>query len=291
MISSIDKRNHREHVMPPALERAHSYAAKVLQENEISMVEFARQRGAQRIERHRAYVAKRTAQFEAEDTPQEKQDRKLAEVLEAILLEQTELADWLGSNTNTLKTSKYDDIANGVDLVFEYSDAERASHSAAAIDATYSVLGVSKKMREVRTRIAHRNLAPIEYFKSEALKIQGSIDQVPKLILGMERERALELAGRWVQMKDGRLSKKSFAEDPVRLLLLQQIEMQVEAFRAYAAEVGNDDAAIAYSRIRALVSNAKENIPAEALQMRHYEKDAIARAIAQECQTMHATRP
>ncbi|MEK7120983.1 MAG: hypothetical protein AAB840_02730, partial [Patescibacteria group bacterium] len=59
---------------------------------------------------------------------------KLGTILEAIVVEEGELANWFGENTTTIVPSRFDDIRNGIDCIVEFDEGENsASHLALGI--------------------------------------------------------------------------------------------------------------------------------------------------------------
>src|SRR5687767_1508774 len=103
----------------PFLGTAHEKAVKVLEDSSIEMEDFQDLYGTGNIRRDSEYVALREKQFQETDTADDIEQKKLADILEAILIERMELDNWLGPNAETFKTSKYDDIHNGVDSIVE----------------------------------------------------------------------------------------------------------------------------------------------------------------------------
>src|ERR1700741_46140 len=97
----------------PFLDPAHEKAIKILENSSINVKDFQDLYGEENIKKDSEYVSNLEKRFKETNSPEELEQKKLANILEAILLERMELDNWLGPNAETFKTSKYDDIHNG----------------------------------------------------------------------------------------------------------------------------------------------------------------------------------
>ena len=86
--------------------------------------------------------------------------------------------------------------------------------------------------------------------------MRGELKNIPKIILGVEYEKALHLAHTWLSVKDGRLPRDSFARNPIRGHLLHEMQTQIEGFKNFALSSKNTVAASAYERASLLLTNA-----------------------------------
>ncbi len=180
-------------------------------------------------------------------------DKVAADILEGIIYEQIELADWFGPHAHTLKTSEYDDIKNGVDLVVELNEPERgSSHLALGVDATYGTRTIAKKFERIKRDIERDTLARIKYFESSDGRFKGALSQVPRVVLGVERDTILSLARLWTEKKN-----KELGAHPIQELLIKQTRSQLVAFREYARKCGSREAERAFEHALALVSEIK----------------------------------
>src|SRR3989344_6211954 len=78
-------------------------------------------------EKDKKYVAEMEQKFAKNSSPDKQESLKLATIFEAIVHQHAELSDWLGPNASTIKTSKYDDIKNGVDSIVEIKEGEKSA--------------------------------------------------------------------------------------------------------------------------------------------------------------------
>lgn len=169
----------------------------------------------------------------AQDTPEQLRARKFAKIFEAIILEQTEQANWLGENAATLQTSRYDDIVNKVDAVVEFTEGPmQASHLALAMDVTISG-HFGEKFDHIKKTIDAGKLTEIKYFASEVLDIHGRKTNVPHVVLGVDRKTLYDVVAMWANG-----DTKALAGHPIQVKLLCEIETQLEAYQKYAASNG-----------------------------------------------------
>lgn len=166
-----------------------------------------------------------------------------ADILEGIIYEQTELSDWFGPYAHTLKTSEFDDIVNGVDLVVEFDEPLRSvSHLALGVDATYGATTIQKKFERIKRDIDQDTLATIKYFQSSDGTFKGRKSQVPRIVLGVERGTVLSLARLWTGGKN-----KELGSHAVQKLLLKQAKSQLSIFAEYARVRGRHESLRAYT--------------------------------------------
>ncbi|KND47517.1 MAG: hypothetical protein AB199_03745 [Parcubacteria bacterium C7867-004] len=173
-----------------------------------------------------------------------------ADILEGIVFDQIELSNWFGSHAHTLKTSEFDDIVNGVDLIVEFDEPEsRKAHLALGVDATYGADTISKKFGRIKRDIDQDRLATIKYFESGDGRIKGRLTQVPRIVLGVERGTVLSLARAWTEGRKGEL-----AVHPVQELLLKQARSQLTVFAHYARMRGRHESRRSYDEALAIVN-------------------------------------
>jgi hypothetical protein len=188
------------------------------------------------VERDLDWVRKEEERFEREDTPEQKEARKISTIFETLIYDQAEMSEWLGRGAITIKSSRYDDIKNGIDLIIEFPDSEEtsASHLALAVDITLSS-ELEKKMNGIKRDIEHGKLSTVKYFKSETLDIRGEKKDVPKVIIGADSKMLNTVIDLWMQQTGE--SKDELGSHPIQFVLLEEIMMQLEKFRDYAEKI------------------------------------------------------
>ncbi|NCS71851.1 MAG: hypothetical protein GW775_01115 [Candidatus Magasanikbacteria bacterium] len=158
-----------------------------------------------------------------------------AEVFEAIFFDQVELAEWLGPNITTTPTAKYDDIANGVDCIADIQQGLGNVHAGIAFDVTEGVTNLEKKLSRVRKEINEGNLAQVKYFQSEDGSFVGTLKNIPRLIVAIDRKIVDDLAEKWMNGKNNEL-----ANHFVQRMILDQILTQLDQFQLYAEQIGQE---------------------------------------------------
>jgi len=271
------KREDSAHIFEtsPIIRAAYQKAHKVFAEDSIKPEEFEDIYGEDIIKRDKERVKElKTKFFEAGSA------KIAADILEAIILEQTELADWFGPNATTVKTNEFDDYVNGVDGVFEFNvnNPERpASHMALAFDATFATKDgpIEKKMNRIRDEINRGQLATIKYFRSSDRRFHGKLSGVPRVIVGLEKDTIVELARLWVMGE-----KKALAEHPAQRMILEQVKRQLQTFTEYAFNANRKDLERAFAEPLAIVREIyaqKKDIPLGKLAHDRVNAEILAR--------------
>jgi len=263
IISNIDRKRERRQEVPAWIEATHEKAAKIVRESAIKPSEFIDLYGEEGVKSDEAYVKRSKLKFDRDNTLEQQVSKKLATIFEAVILEQSELSNWFGSNISTIKTSEYDDIARGVDMIAEYSSENAAAHLALGIDVSYSPGSVPKKLEAICKAIESNALPTVRYFKSEQLGMRGELKNIPKIILGVSYAKAMELANAWLGVKEGRLPKNTFVKHPVRSHLLREMQVQFAGFEKIAVAAKNEAVAAAYKRASLILEEALKEAASE----------------------------
>jgi hypothetical protein len=230
------------------LEKAYTRATEILERDRIKLDELSDLYGADTIARDEAYVAKREREFAASMSDAERQQLKLATVFEAILHEQGEQSNWFGEAAVTIKTSKLDDIANGVDEIVEFEEDEKSpSYLALAVDATYSTFP-DHKLQKIKEEIDRGELAKIKYAVIENTGFRGELNKVPRVVIGVSARTVNQLAELWLSK-----NTKELAKHPVQIQILEEVLMQCKAFGKYAESKGQLEIARKYENTQAII--------------------------------------
>jgi hypothetical protein len=214
------------------------------------------------VNEDKAYVEKMERTFENEATPDTKNRLKLATIFEAIIHENAELSDWFGPDAHTFKSSRYDDIKNGVDSIVELREPKEnsTSHLALGIDATISV-DLDKKFERIRKEIEHGELSHVKYFFSEYTDLQEKPLEIPRVVIGADAKTIKGLAEMWLEGK-----KRDLGTHPIQFQILEEIMEQLDAFQEYATRMQKPHIAEAYERTKKLItmiSGAKRSTMAD----------------------------
>ncbi len=179
--------------------------------------------------------------------PEEENTRKLSTIFEAVIHENAELSEWPGPEAQTIKSSRYDDIKNGVDTIVEFEEPDRSTtHLALAIDVAMSG-SIEKKFDRIKQEIREGRMAEVKYFASDTTD-PGPLHNVPRIVIGADGRTVNELANLWLEG-----SKRELGKHPIQFQILEEIIMQLTAFEAYAQQEHKLELAKEYERTRLMV--------------------------------------
>lgn len=221
----------------------------------------------EKIKRDQEYVQKKEKEFSEKIlNPEDEKKIKLAKIFEAIIYQMGELGNWFGESGMIIKSTRYDDIKNGVDLIIEFPKEEDGEepYLALAVDVTFSSYeDLYKKLERIKDGIERGELAKIEYFKSEHTKFKGGINDIPKTVIGTDTKILYEVMDLWVNEKERELE-----EHPIQFMILDQIMMQLVKFKEYAESVKKPEIAKKYNKaikIMERVLDEKQDLREEVL--------------------------
>ncbi|MEK7643004.1 MAG: hypothetical protein AAB372_00945 [Patescibacteria group bacterium] len=253
------------------LDTAYVRAQEVLREDMIDPLVFADLYGQDNVERDLMRVKRWEEQFAERATPEDRENAKLAAVLEAVVHDGVRTSKWFGDQVSTIKTSRFDDIVNGVDAAIEFQRGDRsASYMALAFDVTYSK-NISEKLLRIRDEVRSGDLTRIKYFESNFLGMRGEMSGVPRVVVGGDRQSTHNVARSWVQGEDMR-------HHLMRDRVLLETRVQVEAFERFARVVcKNPDVASVYERA---LSDLDRTIEGQSIRKNALDGDRVSEEIA-----------
>lgn len=179
-----------------------------------------------------------------------KEAKVLAEILEYIIFDQGESANWFGENAYMIKTSDYDDFVNGVDVIGEFDLGESVSRAGFAIDATFGHTPI-KKIEKIKQEIREGKDGTVKYFESGDGSYRGMLKSIPKVFIGADPENTKKLINLWAN-KD-RSERDKLIGHAIQFNFLNQIVMQCAYFSDFAKECGQDKIAETYSRLSRVI--------------------------------------
>jgi hypothetical protein len=237
------------------IERLHDQALEIIDESRINELDFIEPYGAETVARDLKRVEERERHFGAERDQLQAENKRLATIFEAIVLEHGELSNWFGENAVTIATSKYDDYENGVDAVVEFQGHEpnTASHLGLALDVTFTT-DTTKKFDRLRAQVKSGELAKVKYFHSEHMNIHGQLSKLPEVVVGASKKTVMELAELWAGKKNSVLS-----EHRIQIMILHQIQEQLDAFARYAMSLGDHRSASVYTERLRIIDEILES--------------------------------
>ncbi|MBI5742462.1 MAG: hypothetical protein HZA25_01310 [Candidatus Niyogibacteria bacterium] len=150
-----------------------------------------------------AEVARLEREFRADEERdlKRKETSEYATAFETLLMIQTELCEWLGPEAMTVRTSKFDDIKNGVDFMIRFPDGPDI-----AVDVTASFDQLPKKFNRVKREIDQGRLADLKYFYDEMTDERGPLKDIPRVVVAADGRTIGGLSELWL-VKDKKRSK------------------------------------------------------------------------------------
>lgn len=236
----------KEEIRTEAREKARGLFA----ERAISEMSFAERDVYERemVERHLAEVARLDAIFEAdrlaahENAPYARNNevKEYGDILEGLIFDQIERAGWFGDGVRPVKTSKFDDYKNGVDMLVELEGGRKPL--ALAVDVTFGFKGMKKKVDRILDEIDNNTLGFIRYYRSQDSSYEGKLGKLARVVVGIEMDTIQDLAAAWV--KDG--GDEMLRDHYAQTLILSEIAIQLRAYESYARRTGKEEVARVY---------------------------------------------
>ncbi|MEY2664422.1 MAG: hypothetical protein RIT04_230 [Candidatus Parcubacteria bacterium] len=242
------------------------------------------------VDRDIAYVADMEEKFELNkhESPQSERNEeraKIAKIFEAIVFQHAELSNWFGESAQTVQASRFDDIANGVDTIVEFEDGNSAHHLALAVDVTTSRT-ILEKFDRIRTEIDAGKLTEIKYFVSEKLDLRGHKANVPRVVIGADRQTIYNVVNAWLAE-----DKKALAEHPIQIKILMEIDAQLKAFKTYCETIGAHDLATVYEKGIRIIGEIMEQKSPTPEQLSELDIDEVYSAIKNNSEMIARTNP
>ncbi len=228
----------------PAIEQASRKAKRTLHNAEINPRDFIELYGKDNVERDLARADNKEKGFVSEA------NKAYAEVLEGIMYDQIGRGDWFGKKASTIKSSKYDDLYNGCDLILELEDfAQTLSHLSLSIDVTFGTMTEEKKFAAIKNNIDEDRLGKIKYFHSEHGGFRGELSKVPQVVIGVEKDLVIKLAGLWADETGLKTKSQAILKDhPVQRLILSELLLELNVFKNYAKNTGKKSLVPAFQK-------------------------------------------
>ncbi len=169
-------------------------------------------------------------------------NKQMATILEAILYQQID-QNMIFGDIETISTCKFDDYVNGVDSIMQISNQKtgKYDYSAIAYDVAMSSdedsMNLKKKVNIIEKNIQDGRLSYVKYFKSDKDPERTSLDNIPKLIIGIDFKTLQNIFPLWC----GDFHEQIRNEHPLRFIILDQIILQIKYFIDYAQKYAPED--------------------------------------------------
>lgn len=110
---------------------------------------------------------KRLKSLWEKETEEEKYIKDISNIYEGVIIDQIEANAWLGDSCETVATSEYDDIKNGIDVVSIFSEGESKNYLGLGVDVTFASNKevLEKKFESIKQCIRSGALPTIKYFE------------------------------------------------------------------------------------------------------------------------------
>ena len=234
-MNNLDARRRHDDIADTAemLLPSHDKIASMMEKISIKTEDFIDLYSEEGIARDNRYVAGRHEDFakQSKDTMPNGltfgEVRNLAEILEYQIIKGINGHNWIPL-CQAIKTSEYDDIANGVDLVLEFQDKHHVNHLGMGIDISFS-RNLTKKFERIKNEIdsydgKENRMGVVKYFNSQKTGMRGELSGLPRVVA------ALDLG----VMEDMAKAPKSMEGHIAKHAIITEMEHQLNVFAKYA---------------------------------------------------------
>lgn len=173
--------------------------------------------------------------------PEQAVIRKNADILEVMLPMVVQDFNWLGENTNLIYTSRYDDIARGIDSVAELIDPTRTQNVGMEIDFTSSEEEMKEKIKRIGSRIESGQISSVKYFDSPQTGKKKEME-MPKIAFGAPMRDMNEFVSVVAEAYLGKRresAKREIQNHKLKDRFIELTARQLQEFGTLAAGVGN----------------------------------------------------
>lgn len=227
---------------------------------------------------------------------------KRSEAVENIANKCIESYDWLGGNAMTVRSSRFDDIVNGVDLVVEF-DTQIREKIALAVDAStsseYEVIK-QKFLRNIERIAGKRPPLKIKYGKSPVDGVMEELESIIPAVIGLESKNANELIMLFGHLLQTRQSltqdnaavvlKQIHAElqkHPAQIIIIKEIIIQLETYKKILSPKRDKVSQKYKKEINDLLTLTQDIITSKKdIDLKDFENDAAFQMIKQVCEEM-----
>lgn len=169
--------------------------------------------------------------------------KNVSSIYEGVIADQISANAWFGDNCESVATSEYDDIKNGVDVVTIFNQNESKQYLGLGIDVTFASDKkiLEKKLESIKQCISAMTLPSLKYFQDPETGEHKKIF-LPKVIIGSRLSSAEKLIQLWGG-KDSKKNKK-LAQHPVSSKIIMETLAQLKYFHEYALRLFQNDSNI-----------------------------------------------
>jgi len=230
------------------------------------------------IARDKAECERLLAKFDKEMTPQEKEEKFYATVLEMIIMQLSNA--WLPGQLS--KTSSYDDLHNKTDLYLEIP-TDDGSTLKISIDVTAGATRATEKIGKILSEdIPHNRFARLKYFQSDYDPEKKGRTEMPSVVVGADREEIVELARLFLdltKLKGGLKERKH--EDLIKHVFGKELFFDVLMQLEIALDILSDPSKL--ESVNRIVRQFKDYQKQKTLQIKDLESKNKVHLAIQSC--------
>ncbi len=248
------------------LKLAEQKSESVLQKYRLDMKPFIELYTKEQVEADYKDVLLKIKSHEQTGTTAE----KLGKIFESAFIDTVNNHHWLGENGEVVKASLYDDF-HGIDMISTFvPEGKPAQSLVIGSDLTFSTKSVGSKFQKTLRGVCAGHLATVKYFHSELEGYTGRKSNVPRTVIGLDKQNLPEMIRLWVHDPENPLEE-------YRSLIIHQMYSQTSTLRDYLGkELGkNHKAFYAYDNATAIISDMRQ----KAIPFRELPKDTVTNEI------------
>lgn len=154
----------------------------------------------------------------------------------------------------TQRTTEFDDIVNGTDLIVEFKTPDSVEKLAMAVDASLHVKGIKDKLKKCFNRTTGKDKKfQVKYFQSQFEDKDGNfphgnLKNVVSLVTGLGSKNANKLFddfAEYLAIRDKDFEKaekkmKKMENNSIKKIFINQIEKQIEMYRDRKSELNTE---------------------------------------------------
>ncbi|MCR4275002.1 MAG: hypothetical protein NUW02_03070 [Candidatus Campbellbacteria bacterium] len=177
---------------------------------------------------------------------------------EAFLYEQIGRHGWISTpdiHVYPEKTADIDDIFNKTDIVLTFETGDGEKTLAVTVDVTIGTKTLKEKIHSIKQEIDKQSLTTVKYHETPSGK-QGPLEKTPRVVLSLEANTLIELLSLWTSSDTD--SRERLKKHPIQLDMVQEIEVQLEAYEKYAQETGKKELADRFKQALGVIHTIRE---------------------------------
>ncbi len=202
--------------------------------------------------------------------------KEYGDILEALTLDMVQRYEWFGETTSAMKTARFDDVKNYVDVLIQLEHSR--TPLALAVDVTFGFKGMQKKVARILDDIDRKKLGSVAYYRSEDGFYEGRIHSLARVVVGIEMDTLQEMAASWIDGDDATLR-----EHYAQTLILSEISIQLREYARYARRQGHEKIAWIYEKELKKINAILEAKPDEHMENSDRVYDWIVRVVEDAC--------